>query len=111
MGRYEEELQSYDHATAIDPESDVAWFNRAYALAGLGRWDEAVNAFDRVSELNPSYPYLEQNRGNAIRMRDEAKKEGLVAAVKGTLLPVLLLFACCMVAGWIYYRSRTKKTR
>jgi tetratricopeptide (TPR) repeat protein len=43
LGQYQEEIQSYDRAIAIDPNNATAWFNKGYALGGdEGKWDEAL---------------------------------------------------------------------
>ncbi len=36
-GRYEEAVESYDHALALDPEYDLEGLNRAKAIARLSR--------------------------------------------------------------------------
>jgi len=39
LGRYEEVVESYDRALALDPEYVIAGSNRAKAIARLGRMD------------------------------------------------------------------------
>ncbi len=40
-------------AARIDPEEDLAWFNKGLALRLLGRYEVAVSALDRSFELKP----------------------------------------------------------
>ena len=51
MGRYEETLQSFDAATAHDPESITAWMGRVTVLKILYIDDEAEAAQDKVDAL------------------------------------------------------------
>ena len=49
---------AYDKAIEIDPNNAEAWFNKGFALGGMGRYDEAIAAFDTVKTINPAYPRL-----------------------------------------------------
>jgi tetratricopeptide (TPR) repeat protein len=69
---YNQQLLAFEKAIALDPGNADAWFNKAYALAGLKRYDEAIAAFDKVKELNPEYPKLAQNRHIAEQLRDQS---------------------------------------
>ena len=69
---YNQQLLAFDKAITLDPGNADAWFNKAFALAGLKRYDEAIAAFDKVKELNPDYPKLAQNRQIAVQLRDQA---------------------------------------
>jgi superkiller protein 3 len=51
VGRYKEALQSFDAATALDPESIKAWRGRATVLKIPHRDDEAKAAQDKVEAL------------------------------------------------------------
>jgi tetratricopeptide (TPR) repeat protein len=69
---YAEQLTAFEKATALDPTSAEAWFNKGYALAGMQRYDEAIAAFDQVKIIDPSYPNLQKNREIAIQLRNKA---------------------------------------
>jgi tetratricopeptide (TPR) repeat protein len=48
LKRHQEEVAAYDRALALDPNYANAWNNKATALRGLGRTDEAER---RAKEL------------------------------------------------------------
>jgi len=50
-------------ATDLSPSSEVAWNNRANALADLRRPDEALVSYERAVSLNPAYGKAWYNRG------------------------------------------------
>ena len=65
-----QQVQAFEKAIALDPTNADAWFNKAYALAGLKRYDEAIAAFDKVKELDPAYPKIDKNCEIACQLRD-----------------------------------------
>jgi tetratricopeptide (TPR) repeat protein len=67
---YAEQLTAFEKALSLDPDNAEAWFNKAYALAGMQRYDEAIAAFDQVKVIDPSYPNLQKNREIAVQLRD-----------------------------------------
>jgi tetratricopeptide (TPR) repeat protein len=69
---YAEQLRAFEKAVSLDPNNAEAWFNRGYALAGMKRYDEAIDAFDRVKVIDPSYPNLQKNREIAVQLRDKS---------------------------------------
>ncbi|WP_292427533.1 tetratricopeptide repeat protein [Methanoregula sp.] len=58
---YNEQLDSFEKAISVEPDNADAWFNKAYALCGMGRCNEGVVAFQKVEELDPNYPNLQAN--------------------------------------------------
>jgi len=58
---YNEQLDSFNNAISVEPDNAEAWFNKAYALCGMGRCNEGVVAFQKVEQLDPTYPNLEAN--------------------------------------------------
>jgi tetratricopeptide (TPR) repeat protein len=54
----------------IDPTNPIAWENKGDALNGTGRYDEAINAYDRAIELSPELGTLKadswQSKGDAL---------------------------------------------
>ncbi|MDD5141885.1 tetratricopeptide repeat protein [Methanoregula sp.] len=97
---YLEQVQAFEKAIVLDPTNADAWFNKAYALAGLKRYDEAIAAFDKVKELNPAYPKIDKNREIARQLRDSVTPFyvtyapviiGIAAIIIGILFWVLFL--------------------
>ncbi|PKG33887.1 tetratricopeptide repeat protein [Methanoregula sp.] len=67
---YLQQVQAFEKAISLDPTNADAWFNKAYALAGLKKYDEAIAAFDTVKELDPAYPKIDKNREIARQLKD-----------------------------------------
>ncbi|WP_158491363.1 tetratricopeptide repeat protein [Methanoregula formicica] len=97
---YLQQVQAFEKAIALDPTNADAWFNKAYALAGLKRYDEAIAAFDTVKELNPAYPKIDKNREIARQLRDSVTPfyvtyapviVGIAAIISGILFWALIL--------------------
>ncbi len=53
QGRYTEALQAYDNGIALSPQWTDLYYHKGTAYSKLGMIDEAVEAFDKVNELNP----------------------------------------------------------
>jgi tetratricopeptide (TPR) repeat protein len=41
--------------SASGQQTAEGWFNKGVALADLGKYDEAIRAFDKAIEINPQY--------------------------------------------------------
>jgi len=54
QGRYTEALQAYDNGIALSPQWTDLYYHKGTAYSKLGMIDKAVEAFDKVNELNPS---------------------------------------------------------
>jgi spermidine synthase/Flp pilus assembly protein TadD len=54
-GRGEDAVASFRTATELDAQNPAAWNNLATALAGLERYQEAGNAFEKVCSIDPRY--------------------------------------------------------
>lgn len=56
QGKYEEAFEAYDRATKIDPQFDMAWYNKAMVLKKTGHETESEEALAKVRDLsyNPS---------------------------------------------------------
>jgi len=52
--RLEEELEHWGRLLESDPDLERAWHRKAQILAELGRRAEAIEAFDRLAQLNPA---------------------------------------------------------
>jgi hypothetical protein len=53
QGSYTEALQAYDNGIALSPQWTDLYYHKGTAYSKLGMIDEAVEAFDRVNDLNP----------------------------------------------------------
>jgi hypothetical protein len=53
QGRYSEALQAYDNGISLSPQWTDLYYHKGTAYSKLGMIDEAVEAFDKVNELNP----------------------------------------------------------
>lgn len=58
---YNEQLDAFNKAIALEPDNTDALFNRGYALCGMGRCTEGLIDFQKVKSLDPSYPYIDGN--------------------------------------------------
>jgi tetratricopeptide (TPR) repeat protein len=66
LGRYQEALDSYDQALALDQEYADAWNNRGMTLKCLGRHEEAVTSYERAIALDADFYQGWNNLGNAL---------------------------------------------
>ncbi len=51
LGKFEDAIDSYDHAVAIEPDDPNAWYNKAATLAQIGRNEESLQACDRLLSI------------------------------------------------------------
>jgi len=58
---YNAQLDAFNAAINADPDNAEAWFNKAYALCGMGRCTEGLTDFQKVEDLDPGYPNLQAN--------------------------------------------------
>jgi Tfp pilus assembly protein PilF len=65
---FNDQLAAFEKATTLEPNNPDAWFNRAYALCGMGRCSEGVEDFKKVQQLDPDYPHLQGNLENAEKL-------------------------------------------
>lgn len=56
LGHWSDALRASDDALAIDDEDPKAWFRRACALEGLGRYPEAKEALEHIEALAVGRP-------------------------------------------------------
>ncbi|QNP30369.1 tetratricopeptide repeat protein [Cylindrospermopsis curvispora] len=69
-GRYEEALQLYNQAIAIQKDNIPSWVNRGNALLSLKRHQEALKSYDQAIALRPNKNEAWYNRGNALSALD-----------------------------------------
>jgi tetratricopeptide (TPR) repeat protein len=81
MERYNEALNCYDQALAIEAGFGPAWFNRGWALERVGEKGQAAEAYAKAVELSPdnvlawaSLAFLTASRGDAENARIQAKR-------------------------------------
>jgi tetratricopeptide (TPR) repeat protein len=67
LKRYQDALESYDRALALQPDYADALCNRGAALHELQRYDEALECCDRTIALQPGYEEAHANRGNTLK--------------------------------------------
>jgi len=53
VDRYQEAIQCYDKALAIDPKNTGAWNNKGLALTKSGCYQEAHECFDKSLAIMP----------------------------------------------------------
>jgi tetratricopeptide (TPR) repeat protein len=66
LKRYEDAIESYDRALAINPAIHEAHYNRGNALKDLKRFQEALDSFEHALALNPHDHETLNNRGSAL---------------------------------------------
>ena len=65
-GCFEESIQCYDKALALDPRDAHIWYNRGYGLRELGRFEEAIRCYDKALALDPRYVNAWHNKGDCL---------------------------------------------
>jgi tetratricopeptide (TPR) repeat protein len=63
LNKYEESIQAYDQAIALNPRDAEAWNGKGVDLGLLGKYDEALRAFGRATDINSSYAEAWFNAG------------------------------------------------
>ncbi|MGD2183822.1 tetratricopeptide repeat protein [Lusitaniella coriacea] len=61
--QFNDSLQAFDRAIALNSNLYQAWYGRAQALYVLGRYPEALSAYDRVLQSQPRLPIVWRNKG------------------------------------------------
>lgn len=69
-------LEAADRAIAADPSAVEPYFNRALALEGLGRLDEAIAAWQRYLAIEPSDDWRAEAAARLARLQREAGQQG-----------------------------------
>jgi tetratricopeptide (TPR) repeat protein len=66
LGRYQEAIESFDKALAINPDYHNAWNLRGAVLNNLGRYQEAIENYDKALAIKPDFDWAWNNRGLAL---------------------------------------------
>ena len=59
-GKYEEAVELYGEAIALDPTNHVYFSNRAAAFANLKKYKESLTDANKTVELKPDWPKASQ---------------------------------------------------
>ena len=66
LGKYQEAIEYYDKALAINPTYLQALHNKGLALFNQGKYQEAIEWFDKALKVNPNYKYALNGKGSAL---------------------------------------------
>lgn len=78
LGQPTKELEYYNKAIEVKPDSKTAWNNKATTLLGLERYDEAITATDKVLLLDPDdidILYIKGEALNELGLYEEANNQ------------------------------------
>jgi len=70
LGRYNESLQAYDEAIALEFIPGQTWISKGLVFTELGKYDEAIDAFDNAFEMDSRYPTALIRKGDVLLMLD-----------------------------------------
>jgi tetratricopeptide (TPR) repeat protein len=65
-GKYEEALEKYDQALALEPNLAMAWVGKGMAHNALEDYSEALDAFEMAISINPGYAKAWYGKGVAL---------------------------------------------
>jgi len=78
-------LDDYDALLRLKADDARTWFNKGFVLESLGRWDEALAAFQRSTELSPELDRAWYGQG-LVLIRMQRFDEAIVALKRNTEL-------------------------
>ncbi len=73
--RYNDSLEFFDKALALDQNFTAAWVAKGVALHNMKRYDEAINCYDEAFEINPEDAGIWSVK--CITLRDSGKSAGV----------------------------------
>ncbi len=50
----------------MDPNYSLAWNNKGFILYEMGKYEEAIQAYDKAIEIDPNYLLVWNNKGIAL---------------------------------------------
>lgn len=65
LKRHEDAIESFNKALKLKPDFETAWCRRGVALEAIGKYEEALNSFDKV-ELKPKCFWLHFYRADVL---------------------------------------------
>lgn len=71
---YEQAIESYNQAIALNPENFIAYYKRGIAFSGLGKIQRAIEDYTHSIKLNSLHAKSYYNRGTAFFELKEYKK-------------------------------------
>ena len=66
LKRYKEVLENYEKTIKMNPNSSIAWFNKASILSHLEKTKEALIGYEKAIEIDPKYFSAWFNRGTVL---------------------------------------------
>jgi tetratricopeptide (TPR) repeat protein len=66
QGKYEEAIEKYDQALALEPNLAMAWVGKGLAHNALEEYNEALEAFEMAISINPGYARAWYGKGVAL---------------------------------------------
>ena len=60
---WKKKIECFSKCLELDPKDADAWNNKGYALAKLGRYEEAIRCFDKAIEIDPKHAVAWNNKG------------------------------------------------
>jgi hypothetical protein len=107
-GMYAGAVSAFDAALAIDERSSEAWNYRGLSLAALGRYQEAIESYNRGLIVDPDEAALTENREEAeAQLRAYVGEEG---GIPWYALAVPLVIVTLAAGGFLVLRARKKGT-
>ena len=64
--RYQEAMECYNKALAINSMYEQSWFNKGNSFSRIGRYKDAVKCYDKALKVNPEYFNAWINKGNSL---------------------------------------------
>lgn len=73
-GMYNEAIDEFEGAIALDPENSIIYNNLGNAYIAVDRLDEAIDVLEKAITLSPDFADLHNNLGRAYLKKSQCKK-------------------------------------